>query len=143
MIGCVLTALAVQSALRSRREARLARQLSQTEWLCEGGLVRAAQALQKSPEYTGEVWQPKLNIEPYTEAQVQIKVIRPTAKSETTSEKTTDDASKNPSAEPVTLTIYVRAHLDSTTDGDGPMQRTRSLTIQRPSESDSKTEKAE
>lgn len=116
LVGTVLTALTVQSALRGRREARLERQLAQTDWLCEGGIVRAVAALRKSTDYQGETWQPELGIEPLREAIVEIKV--------------TADPSETKS-----WSIQVVARLDSTTDNDGPMQRSRTLTVKQLSES--------
>ncbi len=74
LVGILISSVAVQTALRGRREARLQRQLAQTQWLCEGGLVRAAAALRKSPDYTGETWQPDLATEPMRDAVVEIKV---------------------------------------------------------------------
>ena len=112
IVGMILTALTVQAALRGRREARLELQLTQTEWLCEGGIVRAVSELRKSTEYSGETWHPELKIEPWQAAEVEIEV----KKSETTGEQTE-------------WQIRVCARLDSTTDLDGPMQRTRTLSI--------------
>ncbi len=121
LIGTVLTALTVQSALRGRREARLERQLAQTEWLCEGGIVRAVAALRKSTDYQGETWQPELGIEPLRAAEIEIKV--------------TADLSESKS-----WTIQVVARLDSTTDSDGPMQRSRTVTVNQLTESTQKSE---
>ncbi len=111
LIGSVLVGLTVQSALRNRREARLTRQLAQTEWLCEGGLIRAVSALSKSAEYPGETWQPELGLEPLGKAVVEIAV--------------------QAGAEPDTWDVRVVARLDSTTDSDGPMQRTKTLSVHR------------
>lgn len=118
LVGTLLTGLTVQSALRGRREARLERQRLQTEWLLEGGLIRAVKALQASNEYAGETWQPDLQVEPLCNAEVEIKV-KPAA---------TD------------WVIQVVARLDSTTDSDGPMQRSGSVTLKRPSEDNPSTE---
>lgn len=110
VICTLLTGMTVQSALRGRREARLERQRLQTEWLVEGGLVRAVNALRKSTEYVGETWKPELSVEPLRDAEVEIKVER-----------------ANESQ--VAWTIKVVARLDSNTDNDGPMQRSGTLTV--------------
>lgn len=122
LIGTVLIGLTVQTALRGRREARLERQLSQTEWLCEGGAVRAVSALRKSSDYEGETWQPKLELEPFRDAVVDIKVNR---------------------TESNNWTIHVVAHLDSTIDFDGPMQRSLTLTVKQSKEANTNSEKSE
>ena len=67
---CVLACLAVisaaitmtaQSALRSRNEVRSQRQLLQTQFLCEAGVLRAKQQLQKLSSYSGEEWSPSIS----------------------------------------------------------------------------------
>jgi hypothetical protein len=67
---CVLACLAIvtatvamtaQSALRIRNEARTQRQLLQTQFLCEAGMLRAKQKLQELPSYSGEEWSPDLS----------------------------------------------------------------------------------
>lgn len=117
IIVCVLTclaictalgALSIQSALQGRREVRLQRQLRQTELLCEAGVLRAMQQAACSDDYRVEQWRPELNNEPYFDAQVDIKV------------STQDDST--------TRAITVVARLDSSSDADGPMQRSHTFT---------------
>ena len=144
LIGTVLISLSLQSALRGRREARLERQLAQTEWLCEGGAIRAVAALQKSADYQGETWQPKLRLEPFTDAVVDIKVARQSLANiagEVAKEKT--DESKIEPATSNAWTILVVARLDSTTDIDGPMQRSLSLTVKQSKEANTNSEKSQ
>lgn len=61
VVTSALVVTTVQSALRGRLEARNARQLRQTELLCEAGVMRSVQRLGQSADYTGETWKPKLN----------------------------------------------------------------------------------
>jgi type II secretory pathway pseudopilin PulG len=112
-VSSVLVALAVQSSLRGRREARLQLQLRQTELLCEAGVMRAAKQLENSESYLGEQWRPELNLENYHDAVVDIVV----------NEQVTE-ASKQPSKN-----VTVIAKLDSYLDQDGPMQRTHRFVI--------------
>lgn len=107
-IGAALGALTIQAALQGRREARLQRQLRQTELLCEAGVLRAMQQAASSDNYEGEQWRPELNTEPYFDAQVDITVSRQ------------DDST--------TRVTTVVARLDSSSDADGPMQRSHTFT---------------
>lgn len=115
-VSSVLVALAVQSSLRGRREARLQLQLRQTELLCEAGVMRAAKQFQNSASYSGEQWRPELNLENYHDAVVEILVSE--------SEQVTEDS--KPTLE---KNVTVIAKLDSYLDQDGPMQRTHRFVI--------------
>lgn len=101
--------------------------------------MRAANALRASNEYDGETWHPELNIEPLSDAVVEIKVKREQAESPSTD---TD----NKQAKEI-WTVQVVARLDSTTDNDGPMQRSGSLVIEHLSQnkpsSETKSETSE
>jgi Na+-transporting NADH:ubiquinone oxidoreductase subunit NqrC len=116
VVTSALVALAVQSALRGRREARLQLQLRQTELLCEAGVMRATTRLQASIKYAGEQWLPELNLDNYHDAVVEIEV---SDVDETTSESSA--SSKK---------VTVIAKLDSFLDQDGPMQRTHNFIFQ-------------
>ncbi len=115
VVSSVLVALAVQSALHGRREARLQLQLRQTELLCEAGVMRAMTQLQRSGSYEGEQWHPDLNLENYHHASVEI-AIKSGASPESASEK-------------VAKRVTVTARLDSNLDHDGPMQRTHQFDV--------------
>jgi type II secretory pathway pseudopilin PulG len=110
VVAAALVALAVQSSLRGRREARLQLQLRQTELLCEAGVLRAAKQLETSDHYSGEQWLPELDLENYHDAAVAIEV-------------TDGDQGTSPS-QASTKNVVVIAKLDSYLDQDGPMQRT-------------------
>lgn len=138
LVGVLIAGLTLQTAMRGRREAKLQRQLAQTEWLCEGGIVRAVAALKHSTEYTGETWQPDLNMEPLEKAVVDIQV-----KPVRSADAATDSKADNEDDEAQAWTIHVTARLDSTSDIDGPMQRTQTLTIKQLSEVNTKSEKSE
>lgn len=80
---CVLACLAIvtatvamtaQSALRIRNEARTQRQLLQTQFLCEAGMLRAKQKLQELPSYSGEEWSPNLSPTSFERAFITIQV---------------------------------------------------------------------
>ncbi len=129
LVATVITALTVQSALRGRREARLDRQLAQTEWLCEGGILRAVQELRKSPAYAGETWRPELAIEPFGDAVVEIQVESLAAQGKGP-DGTGNDKSETAEQVADSWKIRIVARLDSTTDSDGPMQRSRTLVLQ-------------
>lgn len=107
VIGSMLAATTMQAALQGRREVRLQRQLRQTELLCEAGVIRAAQQLTQSADYTGEEWRPALDIPAFFDAQVVITV---------------DNIQDSP-----VLQITVVARLDSSSDNDGPMQRSHTF----------------
>ncbi|MDX1930060.1 MAG: hypothetical protein SFV81_26270 [Pirellulaceae bacterium] len=114
-VSSVLVALAVQSSLRGRREARLQLQLRQTELLCEAGVMRAAKQLENSASYAGEQWRPVLNFENYHDAVVEIIVSE--------NEQVTE------SSKQLSKNVTVIAKLDSYLDQDGPMQRTHRFVI--------------
>lgn len=80
---CVLACLAIvtatiamtaQSALRIRNEARTQRQLLQTQFLCEAGMLRAKQQLQELPSYSGEEWNPHLSPKSFEKVFITIQV---------------------------------------------------------------------
>jgi type II secretory pathway pseudopilin PulG len=112
-VASVLVALAVQSSLRSRREARLQLQLRQTELLCEAGVMRAAKQVAKAQNYSGEQWRPDLNLENYHDAIVEIVV----------NDLEPDAQQSQPNSKQATVV----AKLDSYLDQDGAMQRTHSF----------------
>ena len=116
VVASALVALAVQSSLRGRREARLQLQLRQTELLCEAGVLRAAKQLETSDLYTGEQWLPELDLENYHDAAVAIEV-------------TEVDQGNLPSRASA-KNVVVIAKLDSYLDQDGPMQRTHKFIFQ-------------
>jgi len=115
IVSSALVALAVQSSLRGRREARLQLQLRQTELLCEAGVMRATKQFEKSESYAGEQWLPELNLENYHDAVVEIEV--------TNVDQDTSQSNKS------SKKITVIARLDSYLDRDGPMQRTHNFIV--------------
>lgn len=116
VVSLALVGLAVQSALRDRRETRLQLQLRQTELLCEAGVMRATKQLNTVENYLGEQWRPKLDLENYHSAIVEIEV--------TGAEQ--DNLQTSASAKKVTVV----AKLDSYLDQDGPMQRSHNFIVQ-------------
>lgn len=83
VLVCVLACLAIvtatiamtaQSALRIRNEARTQRQLLQTQFLCDAGMLRAKQQLQAVPSYSGEEWSPNLSPTSFEKVFITIQV---------------------------------------------------------------------
>ncbi len=130
-VSTVLIALSIQSALRSRREARLHLQLRQTELLCEAGVLRATQKLRDDAAYTGEQWSPPLATDSYHSPSVLIEVIAAPANSDLGTQ--------------TNATVSITAKLDSHLDQDGPMQRSRHFIWQalEPSEPNTSTDPTE
>ena len=125
LVGTVLTALTVQSALRGRREARLERQLLQTQLLCEAGVVRAVKSIAANPGYQGETWQPPIDGGQLNSAKVVIEVTSASPPADQTADQPTDQVDKKETQ----LKVSIVALLDSTTDSDGPMQRSHSFAV--------------
>jgi Na+-transporting NADH:ubiquinone oxidoreductase subunit NqrC len=115
VVSAALVALAVQSSLRGRNEARLQLQLRQTELLCEAGVLRATKQFAKSENYAGEQWRPELDVENFYDAIVEIAVT---------------DVEQGPSlSNSSAKNVTVVAKLDSYLDQDGPMQRTHNFIV--------------
>ncbi|QEG02487.1 hypothetical protein Mal15_66080 [Stieleria maiorica] len=57
-----LIGLIAKDALAARRETRLRLQLHQTQRLLDAGILRAAIRSQQDSDYTGETWQPTLEL---------------------------------------------------------------------------------
>ncbi len=140
----VLISLSVQTALRGRREARLERQLAQAEWLCEGGVIRAVQHCKSLASIQAKLGIPSWSWNRFRSAVVEIKVEREKAnlasagdtKAEIDESKTEDSASS-------AWTVQVIARLDSTSDFDGPMQRSLTLTVNQSQAANINSEKSE
>jgi type II secretory pathway pseudopilin PulG len=56
VIGTAMAAAMVQMALAQRQQFESERRRSQAEWYAQAGLDRAAVAMAKSKDYTGETW---------------------------------------------------------------------------------------
>lgn len=115
IITSALVTTTVQSALRGRIEARNARQLRQTELLCEAGVMRSVERLRQSADYQGETWKPKLNI-PQGEEEASFE--RPIIEIRV----------KVPSNDGQERNIEVVAKLASKNNSHGPMQRSHTFT---------------
>ena len=83
---CVLVCLSVSTAivtttirgtLQTRRNERLLRQMRQTEFLLDAGILRAAQKLADSAEYSGEVWRPTAALPGFDDVRVEIEIAKP------------------------------------------------------------------
>jgi hypothetical protein len=70
----VLVGISLQTSLRSRAEATMQRQILQTDLLCQAGVLRAVNQLQRDPVYRGERWEPNLDIARFAFASVDIAI---------------------------------------------------------------------
>lgn len=80
VLACLLVAtslawLAMQSALRERREITLRHQMLQTEFLLDAGVRRAVRQSRSSADDEGETWQPELKATSFPNPLVQIRRI--------------------------------------------------------------------
>ncbi len=75
MIATSLAIVAMQSALRERRQIGLRHQVLQTEFLLDAGIRRALRKLKESAAYQGETWQPRTDSSTYPNPTVQIRRI--------------------------------------------------------------------
>lgn len=75
-VTSALATLALQTALRERREILLLQQLRQTEMLLDAGVMRAAAQLHSNSEYEGEQWSPSLPVSRFEDSAVEIRVTR-------------------------------------------------------------------
>ena len=73
IVSALMMAL-VKSSLTARRETRLRLQMRQTEFLLDAGVMRAAEKLASSADYSGETWQPKNAVNRFRGAFVKIGV---------------------------------------------------------------------
>lgn len=118
LVAVLVTMLVVTSivgttmvlSLRSQRECRVERQMTQIQFLCEAGAIRASERLLQEPTFKGDHWLPELGDGSDAIAEIKTQIIR------------------KPNQQPI---IEVMASLDA-----GPylqrVQRTISFPIQLP-----------
>ena len=75
-IATTIMLVSVRSTLQVRRQMRQELQLEQTRWLVEAGMTRATALLQEQPTYQGETWRVDSAFESYSQAVVEIAVVR-------------------------------------------------------------------
>lgn len=72
LIVVALSAGLIRAILASHREIELQEHLAQADQLAESARIRVATQLQKTPNYTGEVWQPAASGGPAMQATITV-----------------------------------------------------------------------
>ena len=102
---------AVQTSLHQRRHMRQEMQMEQTRWLLDAGLSMGVARLIEKPEYVGETLALTPEFGKYTNAEVEITVIR-------------DDESDSQ------FRLLVTAQLGSMDESDPVMKRSKEIVVE-------------